>query len=58
MEEYGPELKYIQGEKNVVADALSRLDLGESPAFSSKTEQINFYHEEICLLYTSPSPRD
>ena len=47
MEEYGPELKYIQGEKNVVADALSRLDLGESPAFSSKTEQINFYHEEI-----------
>ena len=47
MEEYGLELKCIQGEKNVVADALSRLDLGESPSFSSKTEQINFYHEEI-----------
>ena len=25
LEEYGPNLKYIQGEKNVVADALSRL---------------------------------
>ena len=27
LEEYGPELVYIQGNKNVVADALSRLDL-------------------------------
>ena len=27
LEEYGPELIYIQGKKNVVADALSRLDL-------------------------------
>ena len=27
LEEFGPEVKHIQGEKNVVADALSRLDL-------------------------------
>ena len=27
MEEYGPELHYIKGENNVVADALSRLDI-------------------------------
>ena len=27
IEEYGPELRYIKGSKNVVADALSRLDL-------------------------------
>ena len=33
LEEYGPELIYIQGKKNVVADALSRLDL-ETAVFS------------------------
>jgi hypothetical protein len=27
IEEYGPELKYIKGERNVVADALSCLDM-------------------------------
>ena len=29
LEEYGPDLRYIQGEKNVVADALSRLEMTE-----------------------------
>jgi hypothetical protein len=28
--EYGPELRYIKGEHNIVADALSRLDLDDS----------------------------
>ena len=27
LEEFGPEVEHIKGEKNVVADALSRLDL-------------------------------
>jgi hypothetical protein len=27
LEEYGPELEYIEGERNVVADTLSRLDI-------------------------------
>ena len=27
IEEFGPELKYIKGENNVVSDALSRLDM-------------------------------
>lgn len=30
LEEYNPELKYIKGEENVVADALSRLDLDDA----------------------------
>jgi len=30
LEEYGPELRYIKGESNIVADALSRLDIDES----------------------------
>ena len=31
IEEYSPELKYIKGEKNIVADALSRLDISHEP---------------------------
>jgi len=27
LEEFGPELNYVQGNKNIVADALSRLDI-------------------------------
>ena len=29
LEEFGPKLLYIKGEHNIVADALSRLDLSE-----------------------------
>ena len=28
LKEFGPELKYIKGENNVLADALSRIDIG------------------------------
>ena len=31
LEEYGPELRYIKGESNIVADALSRLDIQTDP---------------------------
>ena len=30
LEEFGPELHYIKGEKNIVADALSRMDIGDT----------------------------
>ena len=30
IEEYSPDLMYIKGDNNVVADALSRLDMGET----------------------------
>ena len=30
LEEYGPELRYIKGENNIVADALSRLNILDS----------------------------
>ena len=32
IEEYSPDLQYIKGEKNVVADALSRLELDDKPS--------------------------
>ena len=32
IEEFGPIIKYIKGPKNIVADALSRLDLISSPS--------------------------
>ena len=31
LEEFGPELKYIKGGNNVVADALSRLENSNNP---------------------------
>ena len=30
LEEFGPELKYIKGENNVVADTLSRLEMSDN----------------------------
>ena len=30
LKEFGPELKYIKGEKNVIADAISRLKISDN----------------------------
>ncbi len=38
LEEYGPEFEYIKGENNVVADALSRLDMEASDSNPTKPE--------------------
>ena len=38
IEEYGPTLKYIEGESNVVADALTRLPMSNSPEEQSTNQ--------------------
>ena len=38
LEEFGPEVRHIKGEKNVVADALSRLDMEEVPSENDPAE--------------------
>ena len=40
LEEYGPELIYIKGENNVVADALSRLNLITSTPLSPNLDKM------------------
>jgi hypothetical protein len=41
IEEYSPDLRYIKGPKNIVADALSRLEIEESPRKEA------FFTEEV-----------
>jgi hypothetical protein len=38
LEEYGPELRHVPGERNIMADALSRLEIAAAPA--SMNEQM------------------
>jgi hypothetical protein len=49
LEEYGPELRYIKGEHNIVADALSRLDMVPEPREQGK--QMN--DDEIATLFAA-----
>jgi hypothetical protein len=48
LEEYGPELIYIKGENNIVADALSCLELVEEPTLEELPKE-----EAGCLQDTS-----
>ena len=43
LEEFGPELHYVKGENNVVADALSRLDMMSTEEFH------DMFHTEGCF---------
>ena len=45
IEEYSPDLRYIEGTKNIVADALSRLEIDESPT------EVCFMEEQHSRLY-------
>ena len=54
IEEYGPNLRYIEGPKNTVADALSRLGLRDNPDFKDLTEQCNFYGSQVMAVNNQP----
>ena len=40
IEKFGPELVYLQGKKNIVADALSRLDISPTNTQEPNLEQL------------------
>jgi len=61
VEEYGPELRYIKGENNIVADALSRLDMTPDSQFEEeklRTPAVSFEHMQENLAEVFASTRD
>ena len=51
LEEFGPELNYIKGEKNIVADALSRLSMHNE--INETTDKANIFY--VAELFASQS---
>ena len=47
IEEFGPELKYIKDENNVVADALSRLELSDNQEILNIPELYGYNGEDL-----------
>ena len=47
LEEYGCTLKYIEGDKNVVANMLSRLDFEASPENVCKLHLMKYTHNDM-----------
>jgi hypothetical protein len=47
IEEFGPTLTYIKGENNIVADALSRLDLEEAEIDMDNLDEVLNFEEEL-----------
>ena len=47
LEEYNPDLQYIKGENNIVADALSRLPMLDLDPSPMKMEQFAFEDEDL-----------
>ena len=50
IEEFGPELKYIKGGKNVISDALSRLEFTSNTTKLNISEFFGFYDEDLSSL--------
>ena len=44
LKEFGPELKYIKSENNVVADALSRLEMSDYQEILNISELYGLHH--------------
>ena len=49
IEEFSPELIYLKGERNIVADALSRLQLQNSDVPSTKMHDLHYLAEHFAL---------
>ena len=47
LEEFGPELKYIKGENNVVADSLSRLENSPNQEILNISELYGYDDEDM-----------
>ena len=47
LEEFGPELKYIKGENNVVSDALSRLEKSPNQEILNISELYDYDDEDM-----------
>ena len=47
LKEFGPELKYIKGEKNVVSDALSRLEMSDNQDILNISELYGYDDEDL-----------
>ena len=45
--EFGPELKWIKGENNVVADALSRLEMSDNQEILNISELYGYDDEDL-----------
>ena len=48
LEYFGPELKYIKFENNVVADALSRLEMSDNQEILNISEFYGYNDEDLC----------
>ena len=47
LEEYAPEVRHVNGEKNVVADALSRLDMEERDFDTLPNQQLEYRYDLV-----------
>jgi transposase InsO family protein len=47
LEEFGPDLQYIKGEKNIVADALSRLDIDDDQEIFNISESFGYDDDDL-----------